>query len=46
MACASIRPAPAADAVFPARSRARAITGAAIGVDSVASWTFRPRTRL
>ncbi len=37
MAWASIRPAPLAEAVLPERSRARAITGAAVGVDTVAS---------
>ena len=44
MAWASIRPAPLADAVLPLRSRARAITGAASGVETVASWMFSPRT--
>ena len=44
MAWANNRPAPAAEEVFPRRSRARAITGAASGVEIVASWMFRPRT--
>ena len=46
MAWARIRPAPAAEAVFPRRNRARAITGAAVGVHTVASWTFNPRRRV
>jgi len=37
IAWASSRPAPVADAVLPRRSRARAITGAAVGVEIVAS---------
>ena len=46
MAWASSLPAPLAEAVLPLRSRARAITGAASGVEIVASWMFSPRTRV
>ena len=44
MLWASSLPAPVAEAVLPLRSRARAMTGAVIGVLIVASWMFRPRT--
>lgn len=44
IAWATNRPAPDAEAAFPARNRARAITGAVVGVVSVASWIFSPRT--
>ena len=37
------RPAPGRRGDVPRRSLARAITGAAVGVERVASWTFRPR---
>jgi hypothetical protein len=43
MVWANIRPAPVAEAVFPLRSQARPITGAASGVEIVATWMFRPR---
>ena len=39
-------PAPVALATLPRRSRARAMTGAAAGMDRVASCRFNPRTRL
>jgi hypothetical protein len=32
-----------AEAVLPLRNRARAITGAAVGLLIVASWMFNPR---
>jgi len=44
MAWASMRPAPVAEATLPRRSRARAITGAAIGVERTASCASSPRT--
>jgi len=44
MAWASNRPLPLAEAVLPLRSRAAAITGATIGVDSAATWKLSPRT--
>lgn len=44
IAWASNRPTPVAEAVLPRRSRARAITGAELGLLIVASWMLSPRT--
>ena len=44
MAWATNLPAPDAEAAFPRRNRARAITGAVVGVVIVANWMFSPRT--
>jgi len=43
IAWASNRPAPVAEAVLPLRSRARAMSGAAVGVLIVANCTLSPR---
>lgn len=43
-AWATSRPPPVCEAVLPRRSRAAAITSAAIGADSAATAKFRPRT--
>ena len=46
IAWATCRAAPVNEAMLPRRNRAPAITGAARGVEIVASWMFIPRTRV